>query len=145
MRKICNHPDLLEREHSQGNPDSGNPECSGKMKVLAQVLKVWKEKGNCVLLFAQTQQMLNIFENILVVGGYNYRRMDGLIPIKQRIALIDEFNNFNDDFIFILTTKVGGLGTNLTGVNRSVVNHDAILNAHDEDKTKLEEEVSQVA
>ncbi|KAL2236418.1 protein CHROMATIN REMODELING 8 [Sesamum indicum] len=121
MRKICNHPDLLEREHSHGNPDYGNPKRSGKMKVVAEVLNVWKEQGHRVLLFAQTQQMLDIIENFLIAGGYNYRRMDGLTPVKQRMALIDEFNNLDDVFIFILTTKVGGLGTNLTGANRVII------------------------
>ncbi|XP_031372602.1 protein CHROMATIN REMODELING 8 [Punica granatum] len=121
MRKICNHPDLLEREHSQSNPDYGNPERSGKMKVVAEVLKVWKEQGHRVLLFAQTQQMLDIVENFLISCEYNYRRMDGLTPVKQRMALIDEFNDSNDVFIFILTTKVGGLGTNLTGADRVII------------------------
>ncbi|KAI7984027.1 Protein CHROMATIN REMODELING 8 [Camellia lanceoleosa] len=121
MRKICNHPDLLEREHSFQNPDYGNPERSGKMKVIAQVLKVWKEQGHRVLLFSQTQQMLDIVENFLTGGEYNYRRMDGLTPIRQRMALIDEFNHSDDIFIFILTTKVGGLGTNLTGANRVII------------------------
>ncbi|CAK9149998.1 unnamed protein product [Ilex paraguariensis] len=121
MRKICNHPDLLEREHSCRNPDYGNPERSGKMKVITQVLKVWKEQGHRVLLFTQTQQMLDILEHFLGSGGYNYRRMDGLTPIKQRMTLIDEFNNSDDVFIFILTTKVGGLGTNLTGANRVII------------------------
>ncbi|KAJ6306479.1 hypothetical protein OIU78_021734 [Salix suchowensis] len=92
MRKICNHPDLLEREHSCHNPDYGNPERSGKMKVVAQVLKAWQEQGHRVLLFTQTQQMLDIFESFLNSGGYNYRRMD-----------------------------VGGLGTNLTGANRVII------------------------
>ncbi|XP_057964348.1 protein CHROMATIN REMODELING 8 isoform X2 [Malania oleifera] len=121
MRKICNHPDLLEREHSFQNPDYGNPERSGKMKVVDQVLKMWKEQGHRVLLFAQTQQMLDILEGFLTAGDYNYRRMDGRTPIKQRMALIDEFNDSNEVFIFILTTKVGGLGTNLTGANRVII------------------------
>ncbi|XWS76234.1 hypothetical protein CRYUN_Cryun01aG0158000 [Craigia yunnanensis] len=121
MRKICNHPDLLEREHSCQNPDYGNPERSGKMKVVAQVLKVWKEQGHRVLLFAQTQQMLDILENFLLTSDYDYRRMDGHTPVKQRMALIDEFNNSDDIFIFILTTKVGGLGTNLTGADRVII------------------------
>uniref|UniRef100_A0A7N0U8W1 Uncharacterized protein n=1 Tax=Kalanchoe fedtschenkoi TaxID=63787 RepID=A0A7N0U8W1_KALFE len=121
MRKICNHPDLLEREHACNNPDYGNPERSGKMKVVSQVIKVWKEQGHRVLFFAQTQQMLDIFENCLIADGYSYRRMDGLTPVKQRMALIDEFNNSDDIFIFILTTKVGGLGTNLTGANRVII------------------------
>ncbi|KAI4301079.1 hypothetical protein L6164_034395 [Bauhinia variegata] len=121
MRKICNHPDLLEREHAFRNPDYGNPERSEKMKVVAQVLNVWKEQGHRVLLFTQTQQMLNIIENFLTTAGYNYRRMDGVTPVKQRMALIDEFNASSEVFIFILTTKVGGLGTNLTGGNRVII------------------------
>ncbi|KAK8611770.1 hypothetical protein V6N13_131812 [Hibiscus sabdariffa] len=121
MRKICNHPDLLEREHSCQNPDYGNPERSGKMKVVAQVLQVWKDQGHHVLLFAQTMQMLDILENFLAANGYCYRRMDGQTPVKQRMALIDEFNNSDDIFIFILTTKVGGLGTNLTGADRVII------------------------
>ncbi|XP_010526496.1 PREDICTED: protein CHROMATIN REMODELING 8 [Tarenaya hassleriana] len=121
MRKICNHPDLLEREHSHQNPDYGNPERSGKMKVVAEVLKVWREQGHRVLLFSQTQQMLDILESILAGSGYSYRRMDGLTPVKQRMAMIDEFNNSDDVFVFILTTKVGGLGTNLTGANRVII------------------------
>ncbi|XP_004289961.1 PREDICTED: DNA excision repair protein ERCC-6-like [Fragaria vesca subsp. vesca] len=121
MRKICNHPDLLEREHAGQDPDYGNPERSGKMKVIAQVLKAWKEQGHRVLLFTQTQQMLDIIESFLVASEYSYRRMDGLTAIKHRMALIDEFNNSDDVFIFILTTKVGGLGTNLTGANRVII------------------------
>ncbi|KAJ4726908.1 Protein CHROMATIN REMODELING [Melia azedarach] len=121
MRKICNHPDLLEREHACQNPDYGNPERSGKMKVVAQVLKVWKEQGHRVLLFTQTQQMLDILESYLTANGYDYRRMDGLTPVKHRMALIDEFNDSSDVFVFILTTKVGGLGTNLTGANRVII------------------------
>lgn len=121
MRKICNHPDLLEREHSCRDPDYGNPERSGKMKVVAEVLKLWKDQGHRVLFFSQTQQMLDILENFLVTGGYTYRRMDGATPVKQRMALIDEFNNTDEVFIFILTTRVGGLGTNLTGANRVII------------------------
>lgn len=121
MRKICNHPDLLEREHAHGNPDYGNPIRSGKMQVVGQVLRVWKEQGHRVLLFTQTQQMLDIIENTMVSYGYTYRRMDGLTPVKHRMALIDEFNDSDDVFIFILTTKVGGLGTNLTGANRVII------------------------
>ncbi|KAF8401921.1 hypothetical protein HHK36_012872 [Tetracentron sinense] len=121
MRKICNHPDLLEREHSSRNPEYGNLECSGKMKVVAQLLKAWKEQGHRVLLFTLTQQMLDILEKFLITCSYTYRRMDGLTPIKQRMPLMDEFNNSNEVFIFILTTEVGGLGTNLTGANRVII------------------------
>ncbi|MCO5596041.1 hypothetical protein L7F22_050097 [Adiantum nelumboides] len=121
LRKLCNHADLLEREQSANNPDYGNPERSGKLKVLAQVLDVWKSQGHRVLIFSQTQQMLDIIENYIINKGYSYRRMDGSTPIRQRMALIDEFNESSHVFVFILTTKVGGLGTNLVGANRVVI------------------------
>lgn len=121
LRKICNHPDLLEREHSCQHPDYGNPERSGKLKVLVQVLDLWNTQGHRVLLFTQTQQMLDIIENYVISKGFVYRRMDGSTPIKQRMSLIDEFNEGAHVFIFILTTKVGGLGTNLIGANRVVI------------------------
>ena len=47
--------------------------------------------------------------------------MDGLTPVKHRMALMDEFNASSDIFVFILTTKVGGLGTNLTGADRVII------------------------
>lgn len=121
LRKICNHPDLLEREQGSAHPDYGNPERSGKLVVLAQILDLWKTQGHRVLLFSQTQQMLDIIENYVTAKGFVYRRMDGNTPVKQRMALIDEFNEGDHVFIFILTTKVGGLGTNLIGANRVVI------------------------
>lgn len=121
MRKICNHPDLLERGHSHQHADYGNPDRSGKMKVVAQVLEVWKGQGHRVLLFAQTQQVLDIIESFLIGHEYSYRRMDGLTPARHRMALMDEFNNSSEIFVFILTTKVGGLGTNLVGADRVII------------------------
>jgi DNA excision repair protein ERCC-6 len=121
LRKLCNHADLLEREHSGNHPDYGNPERSGKLKVLAQVLDVWKTQGHRVLIFTQTQQMLDIIEKYVTNKGFSYRRMDGSTPVRQRMALIDEFNESSHVFVFILTTKVGGLGTNLVGANKVII------------------------
>jgi DNA excision repair protein ERCC-6 len=60
-----------------------------------------------VLLFCQTQQMLDIIESFVANAEFVYRRMDGNTPINQRMAIIDEFNNSDKVFILILTTKVG--------------------------------------
>eukprot|EP00897_Mesotaenium_endlicherianum_P003195 jgi/Mesen1/2903/ME000175S02056 len=113
LRKICNHPDLLEREATAGHADYGNPTRSGKLTVVAQILKLWKQQGHRVLLFAQTQQMLDILEAHVVAEGHVYRRMDGATPVGQRMTLMDEFNGGRHVFVFLLTTRVGGLGTNL--------------------------------
>ncbi|KAJ3145683.1 hypothetical protein HDU89_006918 [Geranomyces variabilis] len=121
MRKICNHPDLLARVEMEKDPDYGNPARSGKMKVVQALLAMWKRQGHRCLLFCQTRQMQDILERLLKTEKHAYRRMDGTTPIKSRIAMVDEFNARTDVFCFLLTTKVGGLGINLTGANRIVI------------------------
>ena len=120
LRKIVNHPDLLDRLRCGAEPDYGNPERSGKLLVVSRVLRLWQEQGHRCLLFAQTQQMLDILEDLVMACGYSYRRMDGSTPVAQRMRVIDEFNMETEGavFVFLLTTKVGGLGVNLTGANR---------------------------
>lgn len=66
---------------------------SGKLTVLAKVLAAWHAEGHKVLLFTQTQQMLDILEKLAVAAGYSYHRMDGSTPITQRGRLMDDFNN----------------------------------------------------
>jgi DNA excision repair protein ERCC-6 len=122
LRKICNHPDLLSlKDRSIGVKNYGDPERSGKMKVVQALLCMWKKEGHKVLLFCQTRQMQDIIEGMIKNDGYMYLRMDGTTPIKDRSELVDRFNDTPDIFIFLLTTKVGGLGINLTGANRLIL------------------------
>jgi DNA excision repair protein ERCC-6 len=119
LRKICNHPDLLDRLAAHRPADYGSIERSGKLVVAEQILTMWATQGHRALVFSQTRQMLDILE-FAVQGkpGMSYRRMDGELPIKQRLAMIDEYNSDRSIFVFLLTTKVGGLGVNLTGADR---------------------------
>jgi DNA excision repair protein ERCC-6 len=121
VRKICNHPDLINLTLPLDDPDFGNPERSGKMVVVKALLKMWKQQGHRVLLFCQTRQMLGILETLMKRTPYNYLRMDGSTPVNQRMALVNEFNSTADIFVFLLTTKVGGLGLNLTGADRVIL------------------------
>ena len=118
LRKIVNHPDLLERTTQAHSEKYGEPERSGKLLVTEKVLGLWRTQGHRCLLFSQTQQMLDILEASVAKAGYTYRRMDGTTPVSHRMRLIDEFNGDDDVFVFLLTTKVGGLGVNLTGADR---------------------------
>ena len=116
LRKIVNHPDLLERRTHAANDDYGEAVRSGKLQVTLKVLSLWREQGHRCLVFSQTQQMLDIIESAVASAGYNYRRMDGNTSIAARMSLIDDFNDEDSGvFAFLLTTKVGGLGVNLTG------------------------------
>ena len=124
LRKICNHPDLQDHKTLSIKPgyNYGSGAKSGKMQVVKALLELWKEQGNKTLLFAQHRIMLDILEKFIgSIGGFNYRRMDGTTPIHTRQGLVDEFNENPNAHVFLLTTKVGGLGINLTGANRVII------------------------
>ena len=124
LRKICNHPDLQEHKvlSKRIGYDYGKGAKSGKMQVVKALLELWKEQGHKTLLFAQHRIMLDILEKFIrSIGGFNYRRMDGTTPIHTRQDLVDEFNKNPDAHVFLLTTKVGGLGVNLTGADRVII------------------------
>ncbi|KAI1423844.1 SNF2 family N-terminal domain-containing protein [Xylaria sp. FL1777] len=123
LRKICNHPDLADPNIKARHPqDWGAPNKSGKMQVLKALLGMWKKLGHKTLLFSQTVQMLDILDQFVrKLGNIQYLRMDGKTPIKMRQVLVDKFNKDPDIDLFLLTTKVGGLGVNLTGANRVII------------------------
>ncbi|MCC9574870.1 SWF/SNF helicase family protein, partial [Campylobacter jejuni] len=62
-----------------------------------------------------------ILEMFVRQRRYIYLRMDGETAMQERMKLIDSFNRNEEIFVFLLTTKVGGLGINLTGANRVVL------------------------
>jgi DNA excision repair protein ERCC-6 len=115
--------DLLSlNDSSRELPDNyGEPNRSGKVKVVQALLAMWKKQGHKALLFCQTRQMQDVLEKLVRREGYNYLRMDGTTPIKDRSRLVDMFNETDDIFLFLLTTKVGGLGINLMGANRIIL------------------------
>jgi len=124
LRKICNHPDLADRKTLEHRPgyDYGDPKLSGKMMVVKELLDIWSKGGHKTLLFAQHRIMLDILEKyIKAMPGINHRRMDGTTPITMRQKLVDVFNMDQNLHVFLLTTKVGGLGVNLTGADRVII------------------------
>lgn len=84
-----------------------------------QVLEHWRSQGHRALFFTQTQQMLDIIERNVQNAGIAYHRMDGSTAVAARARLVDDFNDNDRIFVFLLTTKVGGIGINLTGADRS--------------------------
>src|SRR6201996_1347289 len=124
LRKISNHPDLTNHKHlaTKAGYDYGNPAKSGKMQVVGSLLELWRDTGHKTLLFAQHRIMLDILEKyVRSLSGFKYRRMDGNTPIQMRQSIVDEFNTDPDLHVFLLTTKVGGLGINLTGADRVII------------------------
>ncbi|CUM67089.1 uncharacterized protein PRCAT00004778001 [Priceomyces carsonii] len=136
LRKICNHPDLVYRDQLMYKSNYGNPSKSGKMQVLKNLLQIWESENHKILLFCQTKQMLDILEKFVSrlkildretgeenqsLQYFTYLRMDGTTPISRRQDLVDRFNEDKSIKVFLLTTKVGGLGINLTGADRVII------------------------
>lgn len=121
LRKICNHPDLLDKNKWDSTTDYGKSERSGKMLVLDKILEHWIATQQKALVFTQTQQMLDILERRIIDKGWTYHRMDGGTPVATRSRLIDDFNSNPDVSLFLLTTRVGGLGINLVGASKCVI------------------------
>lgn len=67
------------------------------------------------------KQMLDVLETFVKQQDYKYLRLDGNTSIASRQPMIEQFNTNSDIFMFLLTTRVGGLGVNLTGANRVLI------------------------
>ncbi|XP_070819782.1 SWI/SNF-related matrix-associated actin-dependent regulator of chromatin subfamily A containing DEAD/H box 1A [Chaetodon trifascialis] len=104
---------------------------SGKFHHLTELLASLKNKGDRVVLFSQFTMMLDIVEVLLKHLKHRYVRLDGSTPIADRIVLIDEFNTDPDIFVFLLSTRAGGLGINLTSAN-VVILHDIDCNPYND-------------
>lgn len=99
----------------------------GKLQKLAQLLWQLKLGKHRVLIFTQMSKMLDIFEQFLSYHGHTYLRLDGSTRIDTRQALMDRFNADPKVFCFILSTRSGGVGVNLTGAD-TVVFYDSDWN-----------------
>ncbi|KAK3994640.1 ISWI chromatin-remodeling complex ATPase ISW2 [Cladorrhinum sp. PSN332] len=120
LRKCCNHPYLFEGAEP-GPPYTTDEHLvfnSGKMLVLDKLLKRMQRQGSRVLIFSQMSRLLDILEDYCVFRKYQYCRIDGGTAHEDRIAAIDEYNKpGSEKFIFLLTTRAGGLGINLTSAD----------------------------
>ncbi|KAM0232695.1 hypothetical protein ACHAP5_010642 [Fusarium lateritium] len=117
LRKCCNHPYLFEGAEP-GPPYTTDEHLvynAGKMAVLDKLLKRLQKQGSRVLIFSQMSRLLDILEDYCVFREYKYCRIDGGTAHEDRIAAIDEYNKpGSEKFVFLLTTRAGGLGINLT-------------------------------
>eukprot|EP00775_Hariotina_reticulata_P010968 gene10968-11123_t len=116
LRKCCNHPYLFQGAEPGPPYVTGDHliENSGKMVLLDKLLARLQERGSRVLVFSQMTRVLDILEDYCLYKQYGYCRIDGNTGGDDREYMIDEFNKPDSSkFIFLLSTRAGGLGINL--------------------------------
>ncbi|XP_017072248.1 chromodomain-helicase-DNA-binding protein 3 [Drosophila eugracilis] len=139
LRKCCNHPYLFPSAVEEA-PISPNglyelnslTKASGKMVLLSEMLKQLKAQNHRVLIFSQMTKMLDILEHFLEGENYQYERIDGGIRGTVRQGAIDRFNApGSEHFVFLLSTRAGGLGINLATAD-TVIMYDSDWNPHND-------------
>jgi E1A-binding protein p400 len=100
---------------------------AGKLQTLAKLLRDLKQGGHRALIFTQMSKMLDVLEAFLNMNGFTYLRLDGSTGVDKRQRMMDRFNSDPRIFCFILSTRSGGLGINLTGAD-SVIFYDSDWN-----------------
>ncbi|KAJ3206592.1 hypothetical protein HDU67_008082 [Dinochytrium kinnereticum] len=125
LRKLCDHPWLLQSLDAKISKEEYHRALvgsSGKLEFLQTLLQKLKAKGHRVLIFSQFKMALDIVEDFLTGEGYKYQRIDGNSKSTTRQGLIDEFNQEGSElFVFLLTTRTGGVGINLTSADTVVI------------------------
>ncbi|XP_050172742.1 DNA repair and recombination protein RAD54B isoform X4 [Myiozetetes cayanensis] len=150
LKKLCNHPCLLlkaikdkscdpvSEEHDESSlyegvidvfpqdytPDTFSETDSGKLQVLVKLLAAIRELNSSerVVLVSNYTQTLNVLQETCKRCGYSYTRLDGNAPVSQRQQIVDTFNSkFSPAFIFLLSSKAGGVGLNLVGASHLIL------------------------
>ncbi|CAO0790446.1 unnamed protein product [Mucor circinelloides] len=133
LRKCCIHPYLLDGAEEVIVNDSGARnvqdqfkcliDSSGKLVLIDKLLRKLFEGNHKVLIFSQFTSCLDILSDYLRGRQYPHERIDGSIPGEQRQASIDRFSTLpiNQSFVFLLCTRAGGVGINLTAADTCII------------------------
>ncbi|XP_057691439.1 DNA repair and recombination protein RAD54B [Corythoichthys intestinalis] len=146
LKKLCNHPALLHatvtdkmKSESEENSlyeglaqffsethtsDDFNPADSGKLLVLLDLLKTIRHlsPSDRVVVVSNYTKTLDMLQKLCKHMSYTFCRLDGQTPTNQRQRLVDSFNNpYSPNFLFLLSSKAGGVGLNLVGGSHLVL------------------------
>uniref|UniRef100_A0A673LAN5 Chromodomain-helicase-DNA-binding protein 6-like n=1 Tax=Sinocyclocheilus rhinocerous TaxID=307959 RepID=A0A673LAN5_9TELE len=136
LRKCCNHPYLItgaeekilesfKKTYSSDAIDfqlQAMIQAAGKLVLIDKLLPKLLAGGHKVLVFSQMVRCLDILEDYLIQRRYTYERIDGRVRGNLRQAAIDRFSKVDSDrFVFLLCTRAGGLGINLTAADTCII------------------------
>lgn len=140
LKKLCNHPDLLDLDADLPGSEGCWPEdyqpkeargrdrdvktwWSGKFQVLERMLaRIRQDTTDKIVLISNYTQTLDVLEKLCRARSYGCLRLDGTMNVNKRQKLVDRFNDpIGDEFVFLLSSKAGGCGINLIGANRLIL------------------------
>lgn len=124
LRKVCNHPYLFPKMEDENENDFGEHlvQNSGKMKLIDRLLPKLKENDSQVLIFSQMTTMLDILEDYCNFRNFKFCRLDGTTDIYEREKMMAKFTKPGSTyFIFLLSTRAGGLGINLASADTVII------------------------
>ena len=140
LRKLCNHPFMFQHIEESYAKHIGHASdiisgpdiyrASGKFELIDRILPKLKATGHRVLMFCQMTQCMTIIEDYFNFKGFKFLRLDGMTKSDDRADMLKEFNAKESEyFIFLLSTRAGGLGLNLQTAD-TVVIFDSDWNPH---------------
>uniref|UniRef100_A0A8C4I731 SWI/SNF related BAF chromatin remodeling complex subunit ATPase 2 n=1 Tax=Dicentrarchus labrax TaxID=13489 RepID=A0A8C4I731_DICLA len=140
LKKICNHPYMFQHIEESFAEHLGYPNgiisghdlyrASGKFELLDRILPKLQATNHRVLLFCQMTSLMTIMEDYFSYRNFQYLRLDGTTKSEDRATLLKKFNEEGSQyFIFLLSTRAGGLGLNLQAAD-TVVIFDSDWNPH---------------
>ncbi|KAI9845572.1 MAG: hypothetical protein M1837_004669 [Sclerophora amabilis] len=98
-----------------------NPEFCGKWKVLKKLLRFWHSSGDKVLVFSHSVRLLKMLQMLFNHTSYNISYLDGSMNYEDRAKTVDDFNSDPEQFVFLISTKAGGVGLNIASANKVVI------------------------
>ncbi|KAF9732716.1 hypothetical protein PMIN06_002832 [Paraphaeosphaeria minitans] len=114
-------PDLLRIKDSILK--QSQREFCGKWKVLKRLLDYWHSYGDKVLVFSHSVRLLRLMKTLFDLDGtkYNFSYLDGSMSYEDRAKAVADFNSDPNQFVFLISTRAGGVGLNITSANKVVV------------------------
>lgn len=98
-----------------------NPDFCGKWKILKKLLRFWNANGDKVLVFSHSVKLLRILQYLFSNTSYSVNYLDGSLNYDDRQRVVDDFNSDPSQFVFLISTKAGGVGLNITSANKIVI------------------------
>jgi SNF2 family DNA or RNA helicase len=116
-------PDIWQELYSQRDQIRSlvNPEFCGKWKILKKLLKFWSSRNDKVLVFSHSVRLLRILQHLFSSTSYTVSYLDGSLSYEARQDVVDNFNTDPHQFVFLISTKAGGVGLNITSANKVVI------------------------